>query len=288
MASFLCFGKALIWMNKPIAKGANGNTNFETELVDGITVPLAVDEVALFSNTLHSIFSKCDFTIKHEIVHTSSNINAKRAFIEAKLSHTQGCAISKLVEEGNIPETSIQDQHHTRQSWTQSRSESTERWQWTYFGLWLVSDSQLLSSNIFDTQEKRISSVKHCRWFRVYSQNLQYLRVGSLFCRSRNITCQFAAVFTEVDCYTQFLSSAKQSNCDSNQTKQNYSQGKFRRRTNRTKGSCFLCPINYYSSSWANALQEFAGHSLKPVRITLNKALLQNKTQGQTGECITR
>ena len=74
-----------------IGKGVNGNTNLEAELTGGNTVAKATDKVSFINNTLHSFFSNCDILINNEIVHTSNNLYAQRAFVETELSHTQGC-----------------------------------------------------------------------------------------------------------------------------------------------------------------------------------------------------
>ena len=49
-----------------IGKGANGNTNLETELAGGNTVAKATDKVSFINNTLHSFFSNCDILINNE------------------------------------------------------------------------------------------------------------------------------------------------------------------------------------------------------------------------------
>ena len=74
-----------------IGKGANGNTNLETELAGGNTVAKATDKVSFINNTLHSFFCNCDILRNNEIVHTSNNLYAQRAFVETELSHTGLC-----------------------------------------------------------------------------------------------------------------------------------------------------------------------------------------------------
>ena len=65
-----------------IGKGANGLTDLETEIAAGATVPIAGDRVSFINNTLHSLFSNCDILINNEVIHTSNNLYAQRAFVE--------------------------------------------------------------------------------------------------------------------------------------------------------------------------------------------------------------
>ena len=98
-----------------VGKGANGNTDLETEVVSAASVSTAVDRVAFVNNSHQSLFSNCDVLINNEIVHTSNNLYAQRAFIEIELSQTQGCGTSKRVTWGYNFETAVNDQHDARQ-----------------------------------------------------------------------------------------------------------------------------------------------------------------------------
>ena len=106
-------------------KGANGNTNLETELAGGNTVAKATDKVSFINNTLHSFFSNCDILINNEIVHTSINLYAQRAFVETELSHTQGCATTKLITQGYNFEPATGDMLAHRETWTLGSASKT-------------------------------------------------------------------------------------------------------------------------------------------------------------------
>ena len=108
-----------------IGKGANGNTNLETELAGGNTVAKATDKVSFINNTLHSFFSNCDILINNEIVHTSNNLYAQRAFVETELSHTQGCATTKLITQGYNFEPATGDMLAHRETWTLGSASKT-------------------------------------------------------------------------------------------------------------------------------------------------------------------
>ena len=108
-----------------IGKGANGLTDLETEIAGGDTVPIAADRVSFINNTLHSFFSNCDILINNEIIHTSNNLYAQRAFVETELSHTQGCATTKLVTQGYNFEETTGDLQEERQAWTQGSALKT-------------------------------------------------------------------------------------------------------------------------------------------------------------------
>ena len=107
-----------------IGKGANGNTNLETELTGGNTVAKATYKVSFINNTLHS-FSNCDILINNEIVHTSNNLYAQRAFVETELSHTQGCATTKLITQGYNFEPATGDMLAHRETWTLGSASKT-------------------------------------------------------------------------------------------------------------------------------------------------------------------
>ena len=101
-------------LESKIGKGANGNT----EIGWGNTVAKAIDKVSFINNTLHSFFSNCDILFNNEIVHTSFNLYAQRAFVKTELSNTQGCATTNLTRQGFHFEPATSDMHAHRETWT--------------------------------------------------------------------------------------------------------------------------------------------------------------------------
>ena len=105
-------------------KGADGDTNLETELAGGDTVAEATDKGSFINNTLHSFFSNFDILINKEIVHTSNNLYAQRAFAET-VPHTRGCATTKLIWQDSTFEHAIGDMLGHRETWTLASASKT-------------------------------------------------------------------------------------------------------------------------------------------------------------------
>ena len=104
---------------------ADGDTMLETEVAGGTTVAKATDKVKFINNTILPFFSNCDISINNEIVHTSNNLYAQRAFVETELSHTQGCATTKLVTQGYNFESATGDMQAHRETWTLASASET-------------------------------------------------------------------------------------------------------------------------------------------------------------------
>ena len=58
-------------------------------------------------------------------LYTSNNLYAQRAFVETELSHTQGCATTKLITQGYIFESAAGDMLAHREIWILASASKT-------------------------------------------------------------------------------------------------------------------------------------------------------------------
>ena len=94
-----------------IQKGNNGQTVLETN-----------DPITLANNTLHTLFSNCAVYLNNELIHSSNNLYAHRAFIETELSHTKGTNDTIALAQGYLfeqdPNTAADNNEDKRKAWT--------------------------------------------------------------------------------------------------------------------------------------------------------------------------